>query len=301
MKNAVKTALLLSSSLIGAGFATGREICEFFPPDGIFGLLNAVFSCFLICLFTFLIIKKGNALAENITYRIFVFLFLVCMESAMFAGASYFPYGRIILAVLVVITYIAGITGIETAAVILTPIIALYIIASAVIFGDMSICERTHAESHPFIYAGYNVIYFPILLKSIKIEKPLSVSVFLFIIMAPLIAAVSFLTQDFADFEIPLSNAVGESVFFGIILFFAMYTTAACSAFCMSDIAGKRYGYVGIFLSFITSFFGFGSIVSSGYRIFGIIGFALCIFLILNRRNMKKYGENSRNREKINC
>ena len=47
MKNAVKTALLLSSSLIGAGFATGREICEFCPPHGIFGVLNAVFSCFL--------------------------------------------------------------------------------------------------------------------------------------------------------------------------------------------------------------------------------------------------------------
>lgn len=300
VKNAVKTAFLLCSSLIGAGFATGREICEFFPPNGMWGTLSAVFSCALMAVFTYFIIKYGEMISQNIVYRIFVFLFLVCAASAMLAGASVFPGGRIIMTVLVALTYAAGLSGIETAALVLTPIMASYIFVSAFLHGSAAIPPFSGLPSHPFIYAGYNLISFPILLKNIKTEKPFAVSAVLFAVMAPLTAAVCFLTNGFSDFEMPLFSAVGGGVLCGFVLFSAMYTTAACSAFCMADIAGKKYGYFGIFMSFCTSFFGFGKIVSTGYRVFGIIGFAVCMFIGSGsfykpkRRNTAKYREINR-------
>lgn len=302
VKNAVKTAFLLCSSLIGAGFATGREVCEYFPGNGLNSIFAPLFSCFVMAVFIFIIIKYKSRISENTVFRSFVFLFSVCTVSAMFAGAACFGCGRFIMTAAVVLTYMSGLSGTETAGMILTPVMAAYILISAVLCGDFSIPQKSGMVSHPFIYAGFNLLTFPILLKNSKNTKPLTTSLLVFMIMAVLITAVSAISAGYCDFEMPLFAAVGGEFSCKLILLAAMYTTAACSSFCMADIAGKKYGYFGIFLAFCTSFFGFGKIVSSGYRVFGIIGFAVCLLIAaeyIRETKIKKKDESQRKYEQL--
>ena len=102
----LKTSMLIIGSIIGAGFASGKEIFTFFAKYGVISLLFVVPLFFLIYLFNYVYLKfgskfknfdlkKGNhLLCKNksffkITYNplnVIMFLTFLILSSAMFSA-----------------------------------------------------------------------------------------------------------------------------------------------------------------------------------------------------------------------
>ncbi len=83
--------------VIGGGYATGRELAEFFLPSGpwggVFGMLLAMVICSVMCATTFTFAHAVNALDYRTFFRNLLGPFAVLFE------LSYFPYIVLILAV----------------------------------------------------------------------------------------------------------------------------------------------------------------------------------------------------------
>ena len=83
--------------VIGGGYATGRELAEFFLPSGpwggVFGMLLATVICSVMCATTFTFAHAVNALDYRTFFRNLLGPFAVLFE------LSYFPYIVLILAV----------------------------------------------------------------------------------------------------------------------------------------------------------------------------------------------------------
>lgn len=83
--------------VIGGGYATGRELAEFFLPagpwGGVFGMLLATVVCSVMCATTFTFARAVNALDYRTFFRNLLGPFAVLFE------LSYFPYIVLILAV----------------------------------------------------------------------------------------------------------------------------------------------------------------------------------------------------------
>ena len=60
MKNAFKIAFVIIGSLVGAGFASGKEIFSFFFIYDLTGIVGIFVSCFLITLVIYKVLKKEN-------------------------------------------------------------------------------------------------------------------------------------------------------------------------------------------------------------------------------------------------
>ena len=128
VKNAFKTAFLVCASIIGAGFASGREIMEFFPP-GILGLISANLSVLLICFAMYIVIRSSGEICKNTLYIWAVAIFSVCILSVMLAGTEeILKYGRFIMGGLVLVTVFFGIRGVENVSILLCPAMVLFIL-----------------------------------------------------------------------------------------------------------------------------------------------------------------------------
>lgn len=136
-KNGVKLCFIIVGTTIGAGFASGREIWEFFSSYGyqsIFGIyiamiLFAISSIFILLIsykyktenyYEVLVILMGNSIAR--IFDGFIFLYLFSGSVIMFAGSGAtfeqwnYPYlwGVVIIGILVWIVLQRGINGLMT-------------------------------------------------------------------------------------------------------------------------------------------------------------------------------------------
>ena len=282
VKNAFKTVFLVCSALIGAGFASGREVMEFFPAGR--GFLSAVVSVAFISLFVYAILKSGGRIRQYPLYRIGVAMFSLCSLAVMIAASGELvPHGRILMAAATLITVICGIRGIENVSTILCPAMILFILlfgikkTYAVCLADVSFSLRFDAV----LYAGYNVISLPVLLKGRK--KPGITALAIFAVMASLMVVVYSASSLYPEATMPFFEAVGGGYFVTAMMLAALYTTAVCSAFCVCDIMGGG-GVTALIITaaaLIFSSTGFGKLISGGYRTFGFAGILAVIYEIV--------------------
>ena len=286
VKNALKTVFLVCSSLIGAGFASGREIIEFFPPGK--GLITSLLSVALISLSIYLIPDFSDVICINPLYKLTVCLFSFCVISVMIsASGEFLPMGRFIMSFLVFSTLIFGIRGVENVSLILCPAMILFIL----IFGLERIWGIKFYElefgniTQSFLYAGYNIIILPTLLKKATYSKGITASL-VFIIMGSLILIVYFASSLFPYDTMPFVSAVGSNAITVAIILMALYTTAVCSGFCICDVfhISPRICFITVFLSYILSYSGFGNLISIGYRTFGITGVFIIIYGMFQKK-----------------
>lgn len=131
-----KAAGVYIGTVVGAGFATGQEILQFFARFGVYGLGGLLTATFLFIVFGYLIMDLGNMLharshMEIIRYSggklfgtiidsiITVFLFgtfsvMVAGNGALFEQQLRLPAaaGNIIMAVITALTVLTGINGV---------------------------------------------------------------------------------------------------------------------------------------------------------------------------------------------
>ncbi len=293
VKNAFKTAFLISASLIGAGFASGKEIIEFFYSP--FGLFGAAVSTVCISGAVYVILKLNSRVYETYLYKWGTCLFLVCILSVMIAGsAEVLSYGRYIMSAAVLLTLMFGIRGVENVSMLLCPAMILFIL----LFGIEAVLNNYNSEvlpsgmPSPFLYAGYNILSFPVLLKNSK-AKPVATALIVGVVMLPLIVVVYLASLITPYDSMPFLNATGGGGFSVFMLLSAMYTTAVCSAFCLKDMTGGKNisSFVCVAIALLCSFTGFGKLISSGYRTFGFAGIVMMAYMICDYVNCKKNRE----------
>ncbi|MDD4211539.1 MAG: hypothetical protein PHC46_04050 [Clostridia bacterium] len=167
-KIALKTAFLILGIVIGAGFASGKEIATFFLDYSNFSSILLVLMAFLIFYIIYIFVRVGRFIkpkaVNDITTPIFkkyskvidaiVILSLFISTFAMLAGVDAlatdvfvdysFPYFSIILCFLIVLIVMGGLKSLLQVNSIIVPIIIVLVIgiaASFLIFGNLGVVD----------------------------------------------------------------------------------------------------------------------------------------------------------------
>lgn len=158
MKNSLKVVLVIIGTLIGAGFASGKEVYIFFNQYGSLGLLGVVLSGIFISIVIYKVLKitkenevqnynnliTGISKSKNISKLLknIISAFLLISFFVMVSGfASYFyeqlginsVVMSIIMAILCFITFNKNIEGITKVNTILIPFLIVFIVISAIL------------------------------------------------------------------------------------------------------------------------------------------------------------------------
>ncbi len=266
MKNSLKVVFVIIGTLIGAGFASGKEVYIFFNKYGSLGLLGVVLSGIFISIVIYKVLKitKENELqsynnlitgiskSKNISKLLknIISVFLLISFFVMVSGfASYFyeqlginsVVMSIIMAILCFITFNKNIEGITKVNTILIPFLIVFIVISAIL---NSKCFINNWIISAILYASYNsIILIPILigLKGIVEKKSIGkiscLTGIIFIILG--ISLYSLLTsgQNYVQYlDIPIIFIMKQfgniySNIYGIVVAIAIFTSAISAGY----------------------------------------------------------------------
>ncbi|MGD9678389.1 MAG: hypothetical protein AB7V16_08600 [Vulcanibacillus sp.] len=149
--NGLKLGILIIGTTIGAGFASGREVWEFFSSYGvksttgifIFMAINTITSICIVSIsykhktsnyYELLVVIMGRKLAK--IFDIVIFFYLLSVSVVMFAGSGAtleqwnFPFviGIIVLAIAIWIIIISGVEGLIKINVLFIPLLLIVIL-----------------------------------------------------------------------------------------------------------------------------------------------------------------------------
>lgn len=335
VKKSFSIAFVLIGSIVGAGFATGKEIINFFGIyNHIAPYLIVVAGILIFCgLFAFFAAGKHS---ENkfIIYFFDILIFIsefvlfTTMISGLFSITNIFLSSDFLVYAILCVSYIiivSGINGLSLANKILTPllIIAVFILtiwkisfsnSSSILITDTSIFKKL---SYPFLYFGLNIFTtFPLcktfgkdmskkemLLTSLIVAILLTISILLIyfaIILAP--SEIFFVEMPLAMLACSISSFFG--IFYLIIIVVAITTTLLSCGVVLSlygkNITKNNYGFCLsiMVLSLLLSRLGFSTIISIFYPIIGIFGLILFAYIVYN--NTKKRPQIGRSLQNIN-
>ena len=169
MKKAIGLSSAFIGTVIGAGFATGREISLFFSSCSLFSVIAAGFFLGFFCYVILRISSRsGNIFSAfgflKVPLKIFAFVANFCVLCATLAGSENvlhnlfsFDGGAIITAIFCLIVVLFGIKYVKNLNVIVVPVILILVLI--VFFRDNSadLSGKTTFIS-PYSYASMNLI-----------------------------------------------------------------------------------------------------------------------------------------------
>ena len=325
MKSYSLTALCLCT-IIGAGFATGRELVTYFVNYGIYGFVGIALSSLLFGISIYLIINSPytsikelteNKLPRQIAFVAdkIVFLFLIVIYSAMLAaggevlGQMFNLDKNICSALSGVVCLVIISCGTE----VLTELSKILIIPMAIII--LAIGHYTtgvditsppeniftlKTVTSPIIYLSYNMITAIALIVTLpKAENPRNVAlqtgVGIFILALVLSLPLYTHYGVVANEALPLMAILIEGsklrFFYIMLLLFAILTTAVSNGYSAVLFLPKGIPtiircVVLTIVAYLLSLIGFSSIVDKVYFIFGIAGMML-LYCLINIKNKK--------------
>lgn len=170
LKNIVKVACIYATSIIGAGFASGQEIMQFFSIYRTGGFYGIIFAGLLFAIIGCSVLEK--VYSERIrNYEEFLFptfgwivgwlleiavtLFMLCLFCIMIAGAGDvlsdrlgipFNYATLIMGLLSMLLILTNIKGIVTLSTFVTPVLIIGIMLAGlyiIFFGDSEVFKIT--------------------------------------------------------------------------------------------------------------------------------------------------------------
>ncbi|MBP3629988.1 MAG: hypothetical protein J6J23_00675 [Clostridia bacterium] len=314
----IKVSFTLVGTLIGAGFASGKEVTTFF---GCFGNVSYLFI-FLFCIIfacgiIFFSFIDKNQLPKTLktAINIAVFISEIISITAMMAGLSSIlsilfvndiPF--YLSLVLIFMIVICGLKGLTTTNIILIP----FLFISIIVFGVVGVSTADTLElaiinnskifkfmSLP-LYIGLNLFgVFPIVLefsglqnKKEKIFSAITTSTMIFILMLCFCFTILNISSSFIASELPLvvyilTKAPNLIIVVVLTLTIAIITTIISDGFVVRQILsnnGNNFANISFALIFFGAFcvsnFGFAQIVETLYPINGLIGLILISLVI---------------------
>jgi uncharacterized membrane protein YkvI len=287
-----------TGALIGAGFASGREIALYFSHTSPFTPLLAGACLGLLCYFFLELGRIYNGdffVLFGKTKPVFLITIRLCCfitTCAMIAGGENVIYnllgihgGGIITGIIALITLYLGMEKLKFINSLIMP--AVIVLIMILLFCDNMAIEFEKLSIIPaFTYATMNIIcggYFVSTLSSNTTKKEnMWTGIISGIILGTLLFSIYLIIQNNTDEAMPLMSTATEynlKVVGNIIMYLAIYTTITSSLSVTSNNNIKN-AIATIAFSFIISLFGFKKIVDTTYPIIGLIG-AIMVFIII--------------------
>lgn len=305
MKNSLKIVAVLVGTFVGAGFASGQEIMQYFVVYGKYGLIGAFISCMFFSMFCYCtmnnLIELGDTsyLTEVNRYPILKFIycsFMVTMFCTMVTATgemlhSVFGlskiYGVIGMAAVSGIVMWFGGEGIVKLNSMVTPLIfagILVVFFIDVYTNSVSTMACGNFFTSSIIYVSYNMITLSAVTAGIsklvdcKKTAVLS-SATSGLVIYLLIACMWYILHKMPvnNFEIPVLQAMssGAVYIYVPVLIAAMVTTAVSNGYgLICERRNNRIFYIIVlcFAAIIFSVFRFSFIVKYFYGMFGFVG-----------------------------
>lgn len=336
--NSLKIGLIIIGTTIGAGFASGREIWEFFSSYGyqsIQGILLSMIlfgisSVFILWIsyeykttnyYDVLNLLMGAKLAKLFDVLIFLYLFSGTIVMFAASGATFeqwdlaYKSGVFLMATLVWLVLIKGISGLININTILIPvlIVILLYVNYQFITNNSNYANnylRSHLDVWPsaITYSALNLISLFGVLSTMgkKINSKLE------IILGGAIAAItlgivaislnmSLLRIEYVQqYEIPLFSLIhneNRNMLFiiSIVLWSAIYTTVLSNIFGLVNRIKSKVNYSTALISLIIiigiiplSFIGFSTLVKILYPLYGVLNLYVLAILLLYPFQLKR-------------
>lgn len=330
MKN-IGAVLLILGSLIGAGFATGKEIYVFYASYGMWGLVGIILSMILfyfICL-KYLEIGKQLSYGDGKNNEIceLILVFCVFMISAtLFSASNEFDVLKIgeislvgiaTLIITMILTF-GGIDRLSKFSIVIVPI--MVVVFLIIVIGGIT------ANSNSNNVQIYNTSIFGLIFKSISyvgintlltskliidigkdVTKPKVVSLLTTVIFGTsiLIASISLIisngniiNSDMPIYMIAKNMSRGIRDIYLLILWLSILTSVVSGIYIVSHyfmriFKNKVVCIICISIAcYLVSFIGFSGMVECCYPMIGVFG--LLYFYIINKQHKKyKYTQNS--------
>ncbi|MBO7208325.1 MAG: hypothetical protein J6V58_01160 [Clostridia bacterium] len=319
-QNFWKIAFVFVGTVIGAGFASGQEIMQFFVKYGRYGVFGVfIAALFFTLLSTCVLCKIAVTRANNVSryfdvgfphwfkkiYNVLSVLFMCASYGVMitatgqlFSEQFCLPFwtGVLLINALCIFCFIKGEEGIVGINKFLTPIIILVIVFiflrdnARPVFKADRILNNVPMSS--MVYVSYNTISLVAVLTSVSsLVKNKTTAV-----MASLTGGFALLVTALCIFmilrnspyplgEIPMLDAVGGrfKILYCVVLLFAVITTAVSSgAGVINNVRINRWATI-VFLTVLSVLMctaGFKQLVMYVYTVFGYLGFLVMIFTI---------------------
>ncbi len=320
MKRGNVTALCLCT-LIGAGFATGRELMSYFVNYGIYGFVGMAFSSIMFAIAVYLILKSPfHSIKELTKSRLpraaafaaekTVILFLVVLFSGMLAASGEVfslilgvdkNICLVVSALLCLMVIISGASAVaELSRLLFIPMAVIIFITGWALSGkDIALPPENILNINtllsPFIYLSYNMISAAALIITLpKEENALNSAVetgfCIFILSVVLALPLYTHYSDVCSQALPVAVLLkGKGIveyLYMLFLLAAIFTTAVSSGYsAVCHIGGSRLSaVVVVFSALAVSCIGFKAIVDKVYFLSGIMGILLLWCLLPKKR-----------------
>lgn len=310
----IKLSALFICTILGAGFATGRELFIYFVSYGIWGIMGILISAMLFGFTAYKTLSNNYSNVGDIfpypINKIFssvVFLFLIVLYSAMlsasgelFKNVFNIPYifGVLSMASVSQAAISGGSKSIMDLSLMLCPlmliisvIVSVYILTQAKIQIHYSAFNYKFIYS-AFIYSAYNIITAVTVLitendrnTAIKtaLASAFTIGILAIILSLPLYSNFGLI----ADKSLPLLSLLPKGSIITLLYIFmlvsAIFTTAVSNGFSAAKQINKPTIYITL-SALLMSFIGFDVIVGKVYFFFGILGILLLVNLFIRNR-----------------
>lgn len=288
MKKAVGLSFSFIGTVIGAGFATGREISLFFSSSSV---ISVLFAGFLLGFFCYVILRISARFGDVFSsfgflkkpLRAFAFLANFCVLCATLAGSENVVFnlvsvrgGAIFSAVICLIVVLFGVKIVKYVNVLVVPVILALVLV--VFFKDKSFDLGGKVSFvSPFGYASMNLVtggFFIGANSDSPTKKESVICAFISGAVLTLMMLCVYFSVKNVCAEMPFiakADALGLGVVGNIILYLAMLTTITGT---LSVCSGKNkiLAVIVVCGALFVSSFGFGKIVDSFYPVIGALG-----------------------------
>lgn len=321
MKNVMSNAMVLTGTFIGAGFASGQEIWQYFGVFGNFGIAGITISCLLLFFFTYCTYDNISCLGKKLyikrvcnfkwvnrflnCYMLLIFSTMITAFGECLNQFLNFPkiYGVIFIDVVTIIILYFGAEGMIKLNVLVTPLIIAGIVFALFVNNSQSVFSYNNFATSAVIYASYNIISMPFVMVGLKnklnSKKQMMwcSAIFGGIIFVLAFCIMKIMKNTDVLASIPLLNAVKGtySCIFVFVLSMSMLTTAVSNGFGFVNgvLLNKKVSLAILFvLAILFSLFSFEFIVKYLYSLFGYAGlyilFVNFYIFIKNREKPRK-------------
>lgn len=304
----LKPALTVAGTVIGAGFATGKELILFFKNDNI-SLWYLLISLIIMALVSLLYfakqkdskIPKSSFFVHQVIKMLFLLfsaasytVMLACGGEALRESVSLpFFWGTVITFAITIGIVSFGVSNVYLFNLIATPIllICMSAISLAGLFSPVGMFATSQSQSvNLLMYSGYNLLsVLPVLgaLSSTLEKKDGYMGIcmgFLFVItvgllLKCLLLRFCHLTQNTAIPVLSIVSYLGNHfhIFYTVMLYLSILTTAVNSFYAVTQ--EKNTLLIGLSL-LCCSFLGFSTLIETLYPFFGYLGLGVIVYVI---------------------
>ena len=317
MKRPIQIGLAIAGTIIGAGFATGKELLVFFNGGSFFYVILMIISLVIVAVTTAIYFtgakKSGVSTILTIVFTSFsggcYAIMLACGGQTLYDSVNISYQTGIIITYIVTILIIKfGIEGVYKFNAIATPLIAISLIfisfvgLSTPVFNNFSAENFFSPYINAFLYAGYNILavlpFISAISKETTKKDGFSGIAFGFLIVLLTSITIKLLLNNYFSLisreSIPILKIIGIlnpylSYIYSVVLYGAIVTTAVNLLFILTREKGTKSIFLISLPLLLISFLGFTTLLEKIYTYFGYAGIVIILVIIGREANIIKH------------